>query len=148
MTVNEYLWRLEWYKCEKERAYERYMRLSERTISPRSSLNFDGMPRNTGSNTRELQLVKASAALEKYYKAADRYESYRDEILANLSQIDYSYRIALEYVYVWNLDKEVTCRNTGLCRVIDIRKKDLPFHIKAAKAQLRHVLIDQGIDVE
>lgn len=149
MTINEYLWRLEWLRIDKERKFERYLRLHEQTVSPRSSLDIDGLPHRSQTNTRELQLIRSASALEKYYDADERFEIYRDEVLNNLSKLEHRYRITLEHVYVWSLDKAPEQRKNGLCRALCLRRKnEIPPIMREAKAALREVLIGQGIEVE
>lgn len=148
MTVNEYLWKLEWLKVKRDHKYEKCIRKTEKANSPRSSLDIDGMPHRTGVNTRELQLIEVAEALEKYYAASDEYEEYRNEVLSSLSKLDYNHRIALEHVYVWELDREPQARLNGLCQLLDIRKGDLQKHMSKAKAQLKEILLEQGKDIE
>ena len=42
MTINEYLWRLEWLQIKKERKYEYYMKLADRISSSSQGEDVDG----------------------------------------------------------------------------------------------------------
>lgn len=148
VTVNYYLSRVEHLMLRSERKYERYMRISAKISSPRSSLDTDGMPHGSSGNTRERQLLESSLVLDEYIAANNEYESYRDEVLSNLKRLEYKQRAALEEIYVWRLDCEVSKRGAGLCRLLNVSKHELSQVIKSAKEELKQILIEQGMDIE
>ena len=150
MTINQYLWMLEVLKIRKEKAYERWARLSARAAGPYSSWNM-GADKIHGSreNIREALLIKSADAEADYWEAYDNYEAYRDELERNLNRLEYRDRVVLEHVYIYNLDKDKADRTSGICRLIGIRrKKDIPAILAEAKKHLRQLLLSEGADIE
>ena len=148
MTINEYLWRLEWLQIKKERKYEYYMKLADRISSPQSSLHGDGTPRAKDYRCRDKMLTESSDALEAYYAADDEYWNYRSKLLSQLERLEYRCRVALDYKYIMNLERPHEQRNNGIASHLSIRKKEVPALLKEAKSQLREVLISEGYEIE
>ena len=148
MTINEYLWRLEWLQIKKERKYEYYMKLADRISSPQSTLHGDGTPRAKDPQVRERMLTESSAALEAYYAADDEYFKYKWKLFSQLEQLEYRYRIALDFKYITNLSRPLEQRNNGIASHLRIRKKEVPALLKEAKSKLREVLISEGYEIE
>lgn len=149
MTVDEYLWRLEWLTIKRERKFERYMRLSSRASSVPSSADFKEVRTSSRNLHRNEDLILESAnALEEYYAADDELTTFRRELLSNLDQLPFRERVALSFMYYYNLDREADERSVGICRAVSCRKKDVPEIISSAKQHLRELLLQQGTEVE
>ena len=141
--------RLEWLNIEKERLFERYMRLSEKAQAPPSPMRFDGMPRTrSGSNTHEILMEKAAEALRQYYKISDERDAFRDEIEENIESLEFKDRIIIREVYMWNLHKPPEKRTGTLWGYLRLKKCDQPAAIEAAKAHFRDLLLMKGYNIE
>ena len=139
MTINQYLWYLEWLQIERDKKYENYMRLAEKVVSPQSSKDV---------RCEEKKLLKSSEALEAYYDADRDYWDYINGLRDQLQKLEYRDRIALETTYIYNLDKPMGKRTSGITKFLGIKKKDIPELMKEAKEHLRELLISEGIEIE
>lgn len=148
MTINQYLWYLEWLQIKRDKKYENYMRLAEKVVSPQSSLHNDGMPRSKDVRCEEKKLLKSSEALEAYYDADRDYWDYINRLRDQLQKLEYRDRIALETTYIYNLDKPMGKRTSDITKFLDIKKRDIPELMKEAKEHLRELLISEGIEIE
>lgn len=148
MTINHVLYYLEWLQIDKELKFKKYLQLCRLATSPQSSLHNDGLPRARDPHARERMLTESSEALKAYYAAANKYDSYRDFLESNFSKLDFSYRVALETKYIWNLRRPREQRINGIARDLGMKRVEVPALVNAAKAQLREVLQSQGFDVE
>lgn len=125
------------------------MQLHARITSPKSSLNLDELPKYKGvRNYHENSILKAAEALEDYYKASDELDAFQTEMIANIDRLPFAERVALTYIYYYNLDKAPDKRATGICNFLGIRRRDLSLIVRSAKQHLREILTEQGIEIE
>lgn len=148
MTINQYLWYLEWLLIKKQQKEENYLLMAEKVSSPQSSLHSDGMPRAKDIRCRERMLTDCGTALEEYYAADQEFYEYRDMLQNQFDQLEYSERYALETAYINNLEKPMHCRKNGIAKFLGIRRAEVPELMKNAKAHLRELLISEGIEIE
>lgn len=148
MTINQYLWYLEWLQIKRDRKYEEYMRMTERATSPQSSLHSDGTPRAKDVRSREKMLISSSSALEEYFDADTEHSDYMDKMTAALGKLEFRDRYVLETAYIFNLNKPRENRTSGIAKFLGVRKKDVPGLMKEAKEHLRELLISEGIEIE
>ena len=150
MTINQYLWALEAFKIQREKYFEKYMRLESRATSPKAAtIRPDGTPPSrSGYNMTETLIIAAAEAWQKYIKAYDAYESFRDTLQKQIELLDFSDRVIIREVYIWNLSKPPEKRTATLWGLLRIKKCDQPQRIEQAKANFREILRQQGIRIE
>ena len=148
MTIDHVLYYLEWLKIDKERKYEAYMRIHSRATSPQCALGHDGMPHASDPHARERLLTECGDALNAYYDAVDSYWNYKALLEKNIDKLDYKYRIALYYKYIWNLDRGREYRINGIARSLSIKRVEVPAIVDEAKAKLADHLRAHGAKIE
>lgn len=151
MTINQYLCLLEAYKIRRERALDKYLRLLERASSPAAAhIDPDGLPKSKNyRNTHEDLLIRVADAAAECDKTWNQYRAFEKQFKANLAQLDYTERLALEQIYYWNMGKPPEKRRVGVCRWCGCRTKaEAAVLIRQAKQHLTEILIAQGIKIE
>ncbi len=151
MTVNEYLWYLEWLKIDMWDKYERYIQAFDKATSPQSSLNAseDGLKHKSTENNREKLLTDSViVARERYFKAADKHNEYKYQLCLNLKKLSSTHQLVLFSIYVAGIYKPMEKRRDGLSEMLCIKEHELPKVVWAAKKELKKVLREQGIEIE
>lgn len=151
MTINQYLCLLEVLKIRREKALEKYLRLLERASAPTAArIDPDGLPKAKNyRNSHEDLLIKVADAAAAEDKAWNQYEAFEKQFEKNLAKLDYTERLALEQIYIWNQGKPPEKRRAGVCRRCSCRTKaDAAILIKQAKDHLTEILRAQGVPIE
>ena len=151
MTINQYLCLLEVLKIRRDQALEKYLRLLERASAPTAArIDPDGLPKAKNyKNGNEDLLIKLADAAAAHNSAWDKYEAFEKQFNKNLAQLEYSERLALEQIYIWNQGKPPERRRAGVCRWCGCRTKaEAAILIKQAKDHLTDILRAQGIPIE
>lgn len=151
MTINQYLCLLEVLKIRREKALEKYVRLLERASAPTAArIDPDGLPKAKNyRNSHEDLLIKVADAAAAEDKAWNQYEAFEKQFEKNLAKLDYTERLALEQIYIWNQGKPPEKRRAGVCRRCSCRTKaDAAILIKQAKDHLTEILRAQGVEIE
>lgn len=150
MTINQYLCLLEVLKIRRDRAFEKYVRQLERASAPAAArIDPDGIKTRSGYNSREDLLIKVADAAAAEDKAWKQYEAFKKQFEKNLGQLEYSERLALEQIYIWNQGKPPERRRAGVCRWCGCRTKaEAAVLIQQAKQHLTEILIAQGVQID
>lgn len=151
MTINQYLCLLEVLKIRRDQALEKYLRLLERASAPTAArIDPDGLPKAKNyRNSHEDILIKVADAAAAEDKAWKQYQAFEKQFKANLAQLEYSERLALEQIYIWNQGKPPERRRAGVCRWCGCRTKaEAAVLIQQAKQHLTEILIAQGVEIE
>ena len=148
MTIKQYLYKRERLDNRRKCAFEKYMRLSARTSSTRSSLDLDGMPHSKGGNSREELLIESAAALEEYYKAADDFTQFDKEFHDTLEMLPLGDRYLLNTIYYVNQGRPQNERYLNVYKWTGLKKAEIPAKEKEAEAHLIEILRKQGVEIE
>ena len=150
MTINQYLCMLEVLQIRRDRAFERYVRLLERASAPAAAhIDPDGIKIRSGYNSREDLLIKVADAAAAEDKAWKQYEAFKKGFERNLGKLEYTERLALEQIYIFNMGKPPERRRTGVCRWCGCRTKaEAAELIRQAKHHLTEILRARGVDIE
>lgn len=150
MTINQYLCMLEALQIRRDRAFERYVRQLERASAPATAhIDPDGIKTRSGYNSREDLLIKVADAAAAEDKAWKQYEAFKKQFEKNLAQLEYTERLALEQIYIFNMGKPPERRRAGVCRWCGCRTKaEAAVLIRQAKQHLTEILIAQGVQID
>lgn len=150
MTINQYLCMLEALQIRRDRAFERYVRQLERASAPATAhIDPDGIKTRSGYNSREDLLIKVADAAAAEDKAWKQYQAFKKQFEKNLAQLEYTERLALEQIYIFNMGKPQERRRAGVCRWCGCRTKaEAAELIRQAKQHLTEILRAQGIEIE
>lgn len=148
MTIKQYLFKLEYLKERCDRKRETYIRLSERVLSPGSSFNFDEIQtKNSGTNKRELLLVKSAAALEELDKAIYRYLDFKLYFCNTLSELEPLEDLIMQELYIKNIGLPFAERYNKAGEVLKMRPQRIPAKEKEAERHLIEILRKKGIEI-
>ena len=149
MTIDEYLNQLPKLKAAENREYNKLIKMFDKATSTHNSV-FDGMPLTKNSeNAHETKLIEYADAKREWDEIHKRFYDIKNQIESAIDYLLYWEGSLIYRVYIYNvfgtrddpLEGADEILHTNSQHIINVR-------LTEAKSHLRHILINQGIELE
>lgn len=149
MTIDEYLNQLRKLRRREKRTYQKMQNQYDRATSLQSSFNF-GMPRNRSNENRtETRLLDLADTQREWREANAAYIGFREQLQSDIYNLLYWEGLLIEQVYIFNLINESEDDLNGAAEILNTNNRGTIIRkLNEAKAHLRQILIDRGVEIE